>query len=154
MSSINTPVPSMTTRGWLYNPAEKIDQVMSYFFEADPSSTYLYNGYVVNVQTLLQQYGNDIPSITNEIRTGLEQMLRAYFDSAQVQVTNNDDPTVNTSNAITLYIAATVTQAGKSYSLDALVQQVNSKFIRVINYTNTGVLDPLVPDTGLGTGSQ
>jgi hypothetical protein len=33
-----------------------------------------------------------------------------------------------------------VTQDGKQYSVSGLVQEVNSRFMRVTNYVNTGVL--------------
>lgn len=136
----NAPAPTMSDRGWVTNPGEKADFLLSWFYESDAAQTYIYKGKVLNVQNLLEQYGSDIPAIVSEMQILLEAYFQSYFDAAIVQVSANDDPAVNPTNAITLTIAAQVTQDGKQYSVAGLVQEVNSRFMRVINYTNTGVL--------------
>lgn len=136
----NAPAPTMSDRGWVTNPGEKADFLLSWFYESDAAQTYIYKGKVLNIQNLLERYGSDIGAITTEMQQGLEQYFQSYFDSAIVQVTSNDDPSVNPSNAITLTVAAQVKQDGQTYSVAGLVQQVNSRFQRVLNYVNTGVL--------------
>lgn len=124
-------------------PAEMADALMSYFFESDAAQTYLYKGAVVNIQYLLEQYGNNIMTITDEMRTALENLFTRYFDGAQVMISSNDNDPSNPTNAITLTISARITSNGQSFDLFGLVQSVNGKFMRVVNYTNTGVLTPL-----------
>lgn len=136
----NAPAPTMSDRGWVTNPGEKADFLLSWFYESDVAQTYIYKGKVLNVQALLEQYGNDIPTIVGEMQLMLEAYFQAYFDAVIVQVSANDDPSINPSNAITLTVAAQVTQDGKQYSVSGLVQEVNSRFMRVINYVNNGVL--------------
>lgn len=136
----NAPAPTMSDRGWVTNPGEKADFLLSWFYESDAAQTYIYKGKVLNIQNLLERYGSDIGAITTEMQQGLEAYFQSYFDSAIVQVTSNDDPSVNPSNAITLTVSAQVKQDGQTYSVSGLVQQVNSRFQRVLNYVNTGVL--------------
>lgn len=136
----NAPAPTMSDRGWVTNPGEKADFLLSWFYETDIAQTYIYKGKAINVQALLEQYGNDIAAICNEMQLMLEAYFQAYFDAAIVQVSANDNPSINPSNAITLTITAQVTQDGNQYSVSGLVQEVNSRFMRVINYVNTGVL--------------
>jgi len=136
----NAPAPTMSDRGWVTNPGEKADFLLSWFYESDAAQTYIYKGQVRNVQDMLERYGDDISSIVIEMQQGLEQYFQRYYDDAIVQVSANDDPTLNPTNAITLTISAQVTQDGKTYSVAGLVQEVNSRFQRVINYVNTGVL--------------
>lgn len=138
----NAPVPTMSDRGWVSNPGEKADWLLSWFYESDAAQTYIYKGQVQNVQDLLERYGNNIADIVSEMQLGLESYFQRYYDTAIVQVTSNDDPNVNPTNAITLNIAAQVVQDGVKYSVSGLVQGVNSRFQRVINYTNTGILTP------------
>ena len=88
----------------------------------------------------MQRFGNNIPAITDEMRNALEKLLGAYFDSAVVDITNDDDPAVNPTGLITLRVSAAITQDNQAYSINTLLQSVNSKFIRVANYVNTGVL--------------
>jgi hypothetical protein len=138
----NTPAPTMSDRGWVVNPGEKADFLMSWFFESDPAQTYIYKGKVLNIQNMLEQYGNDIPTLVSELQQGLEGYFQSYYDAAIVQVSANDDPSVNPTNEITLTIAAQVTQNGNTYSVSGLVQSLNGRFVRVANYINTGVLSP------------
>jgi hypothetical protein len=136
----NAPAPTMSDRGWVTNPGEKADFLLSWFYESDAAQTYIYKGKVLNIQNLLERYGSDISAIVTEMQQGLEAYFQSYYDAAIVQVTANDDPSINPSNAITLTVAAQVKQNGETYSVSGLVQQVNSRFVRVTNYVNTGVL--------------
>lgn len=133
-----TPVPSLSDRGWLKGPSEKVDQLLSYFFQADVSQSYLYRGTVNSAQALIEQYGNDTGQLCTQVQSALEAFLSAYFDSSTVVVTSSDQDPTNVSNAVTLTIAAKVVQNGVAMSINAAFQNVNSKFIRLTNYMNTG----------------
>lgn len=138
---MGAPVPSISDRGWVTAVPEKVDLLLSHFFESDRIQTYLYAGRVANLQNLLQQYGNNIPQLCIQLRAMLETYLAAYFDRAVAEVNANNDPTVNPSNAVTLTVIATISDNGEEYSLGSLVQVSNSSFKRVMGIVNNGV-DP------------
>lgn len=133
-------VPSVSDRGWLKGPSEKADQLLSNFYATDAAQTYLYKGSVTNVQDLLQRFGNDMNRIASQMQIALDEYFKPYFDAVSVQVSTNADDDVNPTNAVTLTVAIAVVQDGKQYSVSALVGNVNSKFRRITNYINTGVL--------------
>lgn len=132
-------VPSISDRGWVTSLPERCDLLLSYFFETDKIQTYLYPGKVSNLQGLLQQYGNNIPQLCIQLQAMLEAFFTAYFDAAVVNITANNDPTVNPTNKITVTIEATVNDNGKDYSFGEEVQISNSSFQRVMSIINTGI---------------
>lgn len=133
-------VPSISDRGWITAVPEKVDFLLSYFFESDKIQTYLYMGHVANLQNILQQYGNNIPQLCTQLRAMLEPYFAGYFDTAVVEVNANNDPVVNPTNAITLTIMATINDNGTEYSLGSLVSVSDSSFKRVMGLINNGTL--------------
>jgi hypothetical protein len=133
-------VPSISDKGWIKAVPEKLDSLLSYFFESDKIQTYLYYGHVTNLQNILQQYGSNIPQLCIQLRAMLESYFAAYFDAAVVEVEANNDPTVNPTNAITLTVKATLSENGQEYSLGSQVQVNNSSFKRVMGIINYGQL--------------
>lgn len=133
-------VPSISDRGWITAVPEKVDLLLSYFFESDKIQTYLYYGHVTNIQNILQEYGSSIPQLCTQLRGMLEPYFSAYFDSAVVEVNANNDPSVNPTNAVQLTIIATISDNGNEYSLGSMVQVNDSSFQRVLGIINYGVL--------------
>jgi hypothetical protein len=133
-------VPSISDRGWITAVPEKVDLLLSYFFESDSIQTYLYYGHVTNIQNILQKYGNNVPQLCVQLRSMLEPYFAGYFDSAVVEVNANNDPSVNPTNEVTLTIIATIADGGTEYSLGSLVQVNDSSFQRVMGIINYGVL--------------
>jgi len=133
-------VPSISMKGWITAVPEKVDFLLSHFFESDKIQTYLYQGHVTNLQNILQQYGNDIPQLCAQLQSMLGPYFGGYFDAAVVEVNANNDPTVNPTNAITLTVQCTLRDNGQEYSLGSLVQVNDSSFKRIMGLINYGVL--------------
>jgi hypothetical protein len=127
-------------KGWVTSVPEKVDLNLSHFFESDKIQTYLYKGHVANLQNIIQQYGNNVPQLCIQLRSMLEAYFAGYYDACVVEVTANNDPTVNPTNAVTLTIQATLRDNGVEYSLGTLVQVNDSSFKRVMGLINYGVL--------------
>jgi hypothetical protein len=132
------PVPSLSDRNWLTGPSEKVDLLLSYFFQVNVSQTYLYRGSINSAQALIEKYGNDMGQLTSNFQAALETYLKNFFDNATVKCTTSDQDPNNVSNSVTLTIEAQVVQNGVAMSVNAAFQNVNSKFIRLANYMNTG----------------
>lgn len=133
-------VPSISLSGWITAVPEKVDLMLSHFFESDAIQTYLYKGNVANVQNILQQYGDNIPALCIQLRATMERYFAAYFDAVVVDVSANNDPTVNPSNAITLTVMATINDNGTEYSLGTVVAQNGATFKRVMGLINNGIV--------------
>lgn len=130
--------PSLSDRGWISNPSEKADQLLAWFFATDAAQSYLYTGNVTDVHDLLQRFGDDILGLCAEMQDRLDRYLTPHFDQVVVDVTSSiaDNP----SSKVTVSIAIQVVVDGRPYSITSLYGDVNSRFVRITNYINTGVL--------------
>lgn len=124
------PVPTLSSKGWLYGPAEKADYLMAYFFISDYSQSYAHLGNVKSLPYLIRQTTGDHRELPSLIISSLGSLLSAYFDSANVEcsIPNINDPTTA---QLEVRVIATVSQDGKNYSLGKLVSFVDSKFLNM-----------------------
>lgn len=132
------PVPSLSDRGWVTAPSEKIDLLLSHFFESDSIQSYLYAGHVSNLQGLIAQHSTDPNGLVASLRTTLENYLGRYYSVATVQISLNDDPTINPTNELTLSLYCAVVDDGVEYSVGQELSLINSKFQRIASLINTG----------------
>lgn len=128
------PVPTLTTAGWVTAPADKADALMSHFFEAEKSQTFLYGSNVSSLQSLVEQYGNNPTNMTQELRSALEDYLGRYYTGAIVNINIYDDGTPR----YELRVYVQVTEDGKQYSFGKLLQVNNSKIQKVVSLNNEG----------------
>lgn len=130
------PVPTLSAKGLVYGIVEKTDILMAHFFASDANQDFLYKDKIANLAILLQQAGNDIPKLKENLRISLQQYLGRYFEVVVVNV--DDDIATNPSNRIELKISALVTQSGERYDLSTLLSLVNGKFEKITKLNNTG----------------
>ena len=129
------PVPSLSLLGWVDAAAQKADLLISHIFEADKSQTYIYGKQVTSLQWIIEEYGSDILTVCRELRSAIESYLNRYYDTALVEVTSNDSPTLNTSS-ITLNLYCKVTEGGQEYSFGKLLEITDSKIAKIMNFNN------------------
>jgi hypothetical protein len=129
------PVPTLSAGGFITAPSDKADMLLSHFFESEKSQTALYGDGVSSLQWILEQYGHDISTVTNQIRSVLEGYLSKYYTSAIVTVSSNES-TVIPSTSITLTIHASVVEEGVTYSIGKLIETSNSKITKITKINN------------------
>jgi hypothetical protein len=88
------PYPSIDA-GYINDPAKKLDCLMSDFFEAEHSQSYLFFNQVTSFPWILQQYQSQPEEIVNQLRVRLRPYLLRYFDDVQVEcaLVNNETTT-------------------------------------------------------------
>jgi hypothetical protein len=130
------PLPSLSAQGMITEIVKKTDRAIAHFFASDANQDQLFVGNIANFSMLLQQAGNDIPRLKDQLRSTLETYLGRYYDLVIVSV--DDDTDVNPSNRITLKFSAIVTQGGERYDVAHLLSLINGKFEKITKLNNTG----------------
>lgn len=131
-------IPSMSTRGWLTSVPEQVDAMLSNFFTANTIQTIVFAGNIHSIQSLLQQYQHDIPTLVTTLEQTLEVYFSGVFDQANVQVEAVDED--ETIYGLRLKIYIYIVNNGKEYSVAKLIEDLASKFKRIVNYNNEGTL--------------
>jgi hypothetical protein len=134
-----TPVPSLSTSGWVVTPQQKADLLMAHFYEAMNNQSYTFPGQIASVQYAIEKGSGDIPATCQGLQLMLEQYLARYYATASVQVTSDDVTAANPSSLVnlTVYISA-LESSGQTYAFTSLIQMANSKFLKAVNLNNTG----------------
>lgn len=135
MNTKSIPVPSLSEQGWLNAPDQKVDFLLAHFFEANASQSYLYRGTVNSMQNLIADHGEDIAALCQSITRTLETYFGKYFDNAVVETSHN---LADVSNKVTIKMRISVSIGDKTYTVNELIEQVNSKFVRVVKLINDG----------------
>lgn len=130
--------PSLTTKGWLTEPLEKLDATLSHMFAAEANQSYLLPRRVVDLHTLLANTTGNIESAISEMEELIKEYLESYFDAAQVRVTDRSSELKDPSNAVTLSLEVTIYQDGQPYGINKLINARDSKFIEMTTVHNTG----------------
>lgn len=135
-----TPVPTLSLRGgWVVSIAEKCDVLLAHFYEAQKSQTALYGDNVASLQYLIEEHGNNVPALCEQMRATLGRYFGRHFDNVSFNVTEATVADIP-ADRIQLNINGTVTEDGEDFSFGRLLLLHNSKFERVLAYNNEGVL--------------
>lgn len=132
-------VPTLSTDGWVRSSTSKADFLMAHFLESEKSQTAFYGGKVASFQWILQQYSGDIILTVQNTRETLAEYFGRYF--ADVKVNVDQKPETPNSPKIIMTIDMNFTDdQGIEYSLNRVIDILDSKFVKVISNNNTGTL--------------
>lgn len=134
----STPVPTMSTQGWVFDPNTRFDYLLSHFFESDYNQTQLYKGGVTSLPRILEKHGNHIAGVCYGLEQELTSYLQRYYTAVEVTVIVDGDTTVNPQSQITLDIRVGVNEDGLHKDYVAKIFSENSKLKKVQMLNNYG----------------
>lgn len=82
-----TPVPVLGSQGWVTDPSNKLDYVLSHLFLTDPNQTYVYYQNIFSIQSIWQKTGGEVYDTANALQLALTNYLQKYYREAEVTVT-------------------------------------------------------------------
>lgn len=133
---MSTAVPALS--GWITTPSLKADYLLGCFFASEASQSYIFNGRITSLPSLVQQYGTNKLQFQDRVKTALSVMLEGYFDNvfvdATVETTNTQQP-----GRMDVTVTIEVVDNGITYSLGYLAKMLNGVIQQIINLNNTGV---------------
>lgn len=130
-----TPVPTMSTQGWVTDPTIKFDKLLSDFFLADHNQSYFYSGSIKTLQGLIEKNGNQISSLIGELEQALIDYLERYYSAVEVNVKSQNDMVLDPKGRMTLIVNIGVNDNGTQKQFAKLLDTDNGamKRIRDIN---------------------
>ncbi len=135
----NTALPTLSSKGWVNDIAEKVDMAIAHFFASDSLQSQLYkNDEIANLPAITARATNDMLRFQQDLRFALERYLSRYYDQATVQV--QDDSQTNKGGSVTMTVYAEVTVGAATYVVSNLLTTVDGKFEKIQKINNTGQL--------------
>ncbi len=133
-------VPTLSGRGWLRSPAEKVDQILSWFYVSDYSQSELFRGNITSFAYLVQRYGSDKNQLTSRTESTLESYFKRYLPGTIVEVTAEYLDKVIGDGPYQLNILLRGQNAdGSIWNYADKLEVLNSTFKRVMQGVNTGI---------------
>jgi hypothetical protein len=126
-----TMVPCLGTLGWVSDLNNKLDILLGHFFLADYNQTYLYPGEVTSLPRILEKNSYKARGCDSDIKEGLKQYLKRYFNSVEVDVAIANEDTNSTIND-TLIVQISVMDNGYSKVSGWDINAATGKFQRVV----------------------
>lgn len=133
-----TPVPTLSTQGWVTDPSMKFDKLLADFFLADHNQSYIYKGSIVTLQGLIEKNGNRINSLIGELQRSLTSYLERYYTAVDVEVKPENNTITDPKGRMTLIISVGVNDKGTQKQFGRLLESNNGAMQRIKNL-NDGV---------------
>lgn len=128
-----TPVPTMSTQGWVTDPAIKFDKLLADFFLADHNQSYIYKGSIQTLQGLIEKNGNQINSLMGELQQVLRTYLERYYTSVDLDVKPENNMITDPKGRMTLIITVGVNDKGTQKQFGRLLEANNGAMQRIRN---------------------
>lgn len=133
--------PTLSMKGWIKNPTERLDYALAYFFESNKSESYVFQDNIVSAQAIIQKHGNDLTGLINDLQDTMQTYLSRQFDSVSVEVTDTSPDAIrDISSKVTINIYCLVTHDGKQFSAANVFELANSRFKLVTDVMRGSVL--------------
>ena len=123
-------IGTLSTRGWVIDAKQKLDQILAYYQAANPSQTIVFNGHVVSLQRAVADTAGNVNALVMRVKHDLGLVLSNNFpEGANVDV----DYTTDETGAINLIISSQVNDNGTVYDIASAINDVESLFVKVTN---------------------
>lgn len=125
------PYPTLSELGFIHDPKQKIEWIFADYIAAKHSQSTLNYGRVSSL-SFDEFDGNYEGHRTAEVmQNSLTQLFSAYFDTANVQVT---DDSLTDSNETKVIVKGVFTQDGKQYQLNETLSVSNGRINKLTKF--------------------
>lgn len=135
MTSRHT-LATLTVDGWVNQSIQVIDQMLSDFFLSEYSQTFAFTDNVASFSWILQQYRDNLDTLTGETQRRLTDYLTRQFNEVEVIVEHKlNDDSINTHS---LFVFMSVRDmAGEEFTLTRVAKH-NGLKVNEINKILSG----------------
>lgn len=133
-------MPSLSTDGWVSDPVQVADYLMSHFFLSEFSQTALFPKQVSSLPYIVYENQGSPTRTAEKVKTTLTTYFSRYFDNVVVQTSYRDDSEDPSKSIIDCFIEY-VDSDGKTHSFSKSAELVNGKFNKIVyinNYVGEG----------------
>ncbi len=135
MATDRTPLPTLSTDGWVTSTPQKVDYLLAHFYAAEMSQTLLFPKNVHSFVDLVQRYKADIINLGAQVQESLRSYFAAYFPSVTVRVQCRDQPEKPGFVAVHMFIEVRNAE-GQSYNAARVADIQDSKIMQISALNN------------------
>lgn len=127
----NLPYPTISELGLIYDAEQKIEWIFADYIAAKHSQSTINFGKVSSLS--FDEYEGNYEGIrtAETLQQSLSKIYEAWFDSADIQVT---DDSLKDSNVVRVIIKGVLVQDGKTYQLNETLSVNNGRINRLAKF--------------------
>lgn len=133
---MSNPLPTLSTSGFVRQPAEKIDFALSHFVYADGAQSSLYGSNVSSLQVVLERNSGSIDATVSDLKNTLQSYLQKYFDSVSIDAKYSEEDSSSSMSKINIQLSIVVTVDQVEYEVTKVIKTINGRFKEFINLNN------------------
>jgi hypothetical protein len=131
----NKPIPTLSTDGWVTDPLQGADYLMSHFFLSEYSQTAIYPDNVASLPYLIQNNKESMDKTAEEIRKTLTNYFSRYFQNVVVQTAAREE-FENSPRIIIDCFVEFLDHEGKTHTISKGLELLDSKFSKIVEINN------------------
>ena len=124
------PVPTLSSKGYVYTTEEKIDHLLAYALLSNASQSSLFRGEVTSFQELIQRTQGDRIALQSQADMALGNYFSRYFDDVVTEIVVLDDPDDGRKIRLRIYIS--VRDGERTVSVGTVAQFMDGIFKTVV----------------------
>lgn len=128
-------LPHLSSEGWVRDSVKIADILMSHFFLAEASQSYLYLDHVSSFPYILQKTQGKMNDTLIELRETLNTYFSRHFNNVVVETRDDTNPEDPSKGIITIYLSF-VDSDGNRISFGQLVKFQDLKINEIIKINN------------------
>jgi hypothetical protein len=131
-----TPVPTMSTQGWVTELSAKIDTLLSHYVSTDAEQSNVYKNSVSSLQSLVEQHTGDPQATATAISRSVQTYLGRYYQNVIAEARFDlIDPT-ESQTTVKITLSLNFTEGGITYTANRLLTYYNGKFKEITEANN------------------
>lgn len=128
-------MPSLSGDGWVQDPVQIADYLMSHFYLSEYSQTALFPKQVSSLPYIIYKNQGDPGKTAEDMRLTLTTYFSRYFSNVTVQTSYRDDEEDASKSIVDCFLEFT-DHTGKVHSFSKSAEIINGKFNRIVQINN------------------
>lgn len=131
-----TPVPTLSTQGWVTELSSKIDFLLSHYISTDSAQSNVYKDNVSSLQALVEKYSGDPLSTADAIARSVQTYLGRYYENVIADARFDLEDPNSSQTTVKITLALNFTEGGVNYTANRLLTYFNGKFKEITEANN------------------
>lgn len=129
--------PSMSSQGWVTEPADYIDRLFAYYTASNYHQTLYFKGQVHSMQKAIFECGTNMEALASKMQADLTAIYsRSFPESVRAEVTIDETRGAwEDQSQVNFFISLSVKHNGRTLDLQKIVSTTDSVFTNFQNAT-------------------
>ena len=125
---MTTPVPTLSTQGWVTDLSSKIDFLLAHFVSTDQEQSNIYKTHVSNLQSIIEQHQGDPLSTADKIARTIQSYLGSYYENVVAETRFSLLNETESLTTVKITLSLNFTEDGVQYTANRLLTYYNGMF--------------------------